>query len=60
MLKYDPQHPAANVDGYVKYPNIHKEIEQADASEAERSYEANITIMQMSNSMMEKTIEAIK
>lgn len=60
ILKYDPNHPAADIDGYVKYPNIQKEIERADASEAQRGYEANLGIMEISNSMMQKTIEAIR
>jgi flagellar basal-body rod protein FlgC len=60
ILKYDPRHPAADEEGYVKYPNIQMEIERADSKEAQRSYEANINIMDISNSLMQKTIEAIK
>lgn len=60
ILKYEPNHPAANSDGYVKYPNVQKEIERADASEAQRGYEANIGIIEISNSLMNKTIEAIR
>ena len=60
ILKYEPNHPGADLNGYVKYPNIHKEIEKADANEAQRSYEANLSIMEMSKSMIQKTIEAIR
>jgi|JFJP01.1.fsa_nt_gi flagellar basal-body rod protein FlgC len=60
ILKYDPRHPASNEEGYVKYPNIQKEIERADASEAQRGYEANLGIIEISNSLMQKTIEAMK
>lgn len=60
IMKYDPNHPAADLNGYVKLPNIHKEIERADASEAQRSYEANLSIIEMSKAMMQKTIEVIK
>ena len=60
ILKYEPNHPAADLNGYVKYPNIHTEIEKADAGEAQRSYEANLSIMEMSKSMIQKTIEAIR
>ena len=35
-------------------------IEKADAGEAQRSYEANLSIMEMSKSMIQKTIEAIR
>lgn len=60
VLKYDPNHPAANEDGYVKYPNVNQIIERADASEAQRSYEANLSIIEMSNSLIQKTVEAIR
>ena len=60
ILKYDPTHPAANNEGYVKYPNVNRLIERADASEAQRGYEANLGIIEMSNSLMQKTIEAIR
>lgn len=59
-LKYDPRHPAAALNGYVKYPNVQKEIERADAIEAQRSYEANLSVIEMSKSMMQKTLEVIK
>jgi flagellar basal-body rod protein FlgC len=59
IMKYDPHHPAANEEGYVKYPNIMKEIERADAAEAQRGYEANLSIMEVSASLMQKTVEAM-
>ncbi len=60
ILKYDPTHPAADEQGYVKYPNVNRLIEKADASEAVRGYEADLSIIEMSNSLIGKTIEAIK
>lgn len=60
IRKYEPSHPAADADGYVKYPNVQKEIERADASEAQRSYEAGLGVIEMSRSMMQSTVEAIK
>lgn len=59
IVKYDPYHPAANAEGLVKYPNVTREIERADASEAQRSYEANLSVIEVSNSLMQKTVEAI-
>jgi flagellar basal-body rod protein FlgC len=59
ILKYDPHHPAANEDGLVKYPNVTREIERADAAEAQRGYEANLSVIEVSNNLMQKTIEAI-
>lgn len=60
QLKYDPQHPAADLNGYIKLPNIHNEIERADASEAQRTYEANLGVVEVSRSMIQKTVDAIR
>lgn len=59
-VKFDPYSPAATEEGYVKLPNVEKIIEKADAMEAQRSYEANLAIMQSSTQMIEKTIEAMR
>ena len=59
-IKYDPTHPSANADGYVKMPNVRKMIELADASEAQRAYEANLGVVEMSRSMIQKSLEAIR
>ena len=48
-----------SAEGYVKYPNITREIERADAVEAQRGYEANLSIMEVTDSLTQKTIEAI-
>ncbi|MES2214799.1 MAG: flagellar basal body rod protein FlgC [Pseudomonadota bacterium] len=58
--KYDPNHPAADLNGYVLLPNVNRDIERADASEAQRSYEANLGVIEVSRSMIQKTIDAIK
>ena len=60
LLKYEPSHPAADVNGYVKIPNVSKEIERSDASEAQRAYEANLGIIETSRTMMQKTLDVIK
>lgn len=59
-IKYDPTHPSANADGYVKMPNVKKLVEMADASEAQRAYEANLGVVEMSRSMIQKSLEAIR
>ncbi|PCJ29432.1 MAG: flagellar basal body rod protein FlgC [Rickettsiales bacterium] len=59
ITKYDPHHPAADSEGMVKYPNINRIIERADASEAQRGYEANLSVIEMTNSLRQKTIEAM-
>ena len=59
-IKYDPNHPAADINGYVKLPNIDKIIEKADASEAQRSFEANLSMIEVSKQMINKTLEAMR
>ena len=58
--RYDPSNPAANADGYVKLPNVNSLVEVMDMREAERSYNANLAVMQSSRSMLSRTIELLK
>jgi flagellar basal-body rod protein FlgC len=59
-LRYDPANPAANAQGYVKLPNVNSFIEVMDMREAERSYNANLSVMQATRSMLNKTIDILK
>lgn len=59
-LRYDPANPAANADGYVKLSNVNTFIEIMDMREAERSYSANLSVMQATRSMLNKTIDILK
>ena len=59
-LRYDPANPAANAQGYVKLPNVNSFIEMMDMREAERSYSANLSVMQATRSMLNKTIDLLK
>ena len=59
-LKYDPYHPAADANGYIKLPNIDKHIENADAMEAQRNAEAALNIIEIPKSMQQKTLEVMK
>jgi flagellar basal-body rod protein FlgC len=58
--RYDPSNPAANADGFVKQPNVNSVIEVMDMREAERSYSANLAVMQASRSMLTRTIDLLK
>lgn len=60
VMKYDPYHPGADEKGYVKYPNVNDYIELADSKEAERSYKANLSVMETSKDMIQRTVEAIR
>jgi flagellar basal-body rod protein FlgC len=57
ILKYEPNHPDANKDGYVAYPDINVMAEMADMLEAQRSYEANVSALNTTKSMAMKTLE---
>ena len=59
-LRYDPSNPAANATGYVKLPNVNNIIEVMDMREAERTYSANLSVMQATRSMMNRTIDLLK
>ncbi len=59
-LHYDPANPASNAQGYVKLPNVNSFIEIMDMREAERSYSANLSVMQATRSMLNKTIDLLK
>ncbi len=59
-LRYDPANPAADAKGYVKLPNVNSFIEIMDMKEAERSYSANLSVMQASRNMLNQTINLLK
>lgn len=59
-LKYDPGHPAANADGYVKMPNVKTVIEMADMREAQRTYEANLNAVDTAKQMINRTIDLLR
>ncbi|MBL1242253.1 MAG: flagellar basal body rod protein FlgC [OCS116 cluster bacterium] len=58
-LKYDPSHPAADDQGYIKLSNVNELVEMADMREAQRSYEANLNVITSSRRMMSKTIDIL-
>lgn len=55
-LEYDPDHPDADADGYVSYPNINIVEEMVDMITASRAYEAGITALNTSVSMAERAL----
>jgi flagellar basal-body rod protein FlgC len=59
-LVYDPSHPDANADGYVRMPNVDTVTEMVDLIDAQRSYEANVTAMSAAKQMFSKTLEILK
>ncbi len=60
QIKYDPSHPAADANGYVKTSNVSSLIEMADLREAQRAYEANLNVIESSRAMMLGVVSLLK
>jgi flagellar basal-body rod protein FlgC len=58
--KYDPGNPAADAAGYVSLPNVNALVEMTDMREAQRSYEANLKVIEASRSMLTRTIDVLR
>ncbi|WP_420433259.1 flagellar basal body rod protein FlgC [Hyphobacterium sp.] len=59
-IVHEPGHPAADADGYVLYPNVNSLIEMMDMREAQRSYEANLNMVESSRRMMERALDLLR
>jgi flagellar basal-body rod protein FlgC len=56
-LVYDPGHPDANANGYVRYPNVDVTREMVDLMEARRVYEANATVFQAAKQLLRRALD---
>ncbi len=56
-VTYNPDHPDADAEGYVRTSNVDPIQEMVDLMSATRSYEANVTAMNASKSMFMKALE---
>ena len=59
-LRYDPSHPAADKNGYVKLPNVDPLVESMDMRESMRVYEANLNVIEASKSMISKLLDLLQ
>ncbi len=55
-----PGHPAADENGYVLQPNVNTLIETTDMREAQRSYEANLNVIDTTRRMLQRTIDILR
>ena len=60
VTRYEPGHPAADEQGYVKYPNVNTLIETMDMREAQRSYEANLNVVTVTRQMLGRTLDILR
>jgi flagellar basal-body rod protein FlgC len=56
QMRFQPDHPAANEEGYVFYPNVNVVEEMADMMSASRSFQQNIDVMNTAKSMMQRIL----
>jgi flagellar basal-body rod protein FlgC len=58
--QYDPGNPLADRQGYVKLPNVNSLIEIMDMREAQRSYEADLSVIDATKAMLSRTVDLLK
>jgi flagellar basal-body rod protein FlgC len=58
--RFDPSHPGADADGYVQAPNVNSLIEVMDMRQAQRSYEANLSVIEVAKTMLLRTIDILR
>ena len=56
QLRFEPQHPMANEQGYVAYPNVNIIEEMTDMISASRSFQMNVEVMNTAKTMMQKVL----
>lgn len=59
-LKYEPAHPKANDQGYVLYPSVSPIIEMADLRDAEKSYRANLQVIESAKRLVRSALQIIR
>ena len=57
--QYDPGNPQADKQGYVKLPNVNSLVEIMDMREAQQSYEADLTVMDATKTMLAHTVDLL-
>lgn len=59
-VRYEPGHPAANEQGFVKTPNVNVMVELADMQEATRSFNANVQMIKFTRTLSSMTIDLLR
>jgi len=60
LMRFDPQHPDADANGYVAYPDINPLTEMTDLMGATRSYGLNASAVQAEKGMLTSSLEILK
>ena len=56
QLRYEPNHPESNEEGYVAYPNVNVVEEMANMISASRSYQTNVDVMKSAKQMLQQAL----
>lgn len=56
QARYEPDHPMANEEGYVYYPNVNVVEEMANMMAASRAYQTNVEVMNTAKTMMQRVL----
>ncbi len=54
--RYQPEHPMADEDGYVFYPNVNVVEEMADMMSSSRSFQINTEVLNSAKTMMQRLL----
>ena len=54
---YKPGHPDADENGYIRQSNVNAMVDIADALMAQRAYEANLAVVNISKTMAQRAVE---
>jgi flagellar basal-body rod protein FlgC len=60
LKRFDPQHPDADKDGYVTYPDIDPLTEMVDLMGATRAYGLNVSAVQATKTMIGASLDILK
>ncbi len=58
-LVYEPGHPDADANGYVRMPNVDVPMEMVDLLSAARAYEANATALRTLRESVQRALELL-
>ena len=56
QMRYEPEHPHANDEGYVAYPNVSVVEEMADMISASRSFQLNVEVLNTAKTLAERVL----
>ena len=59
-MRFQPGHPDADAEGYVRYPNVNATEEMVDMLSAARSYEAGISVIKTVRQLLQATLNLVR